>query len=174
MNDAAKTQPGNDNGEPGGDSVWYFAYGSNLDPERFRSRVCDFADRRRAVLHDHVLRFSGEVTSEGGGGAIIEPSAGDKVYGGAYRIERTQIEKLDEIELGSERNPAQRGVRRTITLACPDGEIDAEVYVVPKPEVYRAPSEDYLDHILRGLRAFGHGETVVEEVRAVAAREPAG
>jgi gamma-glutamylcyclotransferase (GGCT)/AIG2-like uncharacterized protein YtfP len=155
-----------------GGTVWYFAYGSNLDPERFRARVCDFADRKRAVLHDYRLRFSGEVTSEGGGGAIIEQSKGDKAYGGVYRIDRAQIERMDEIELGSDKNPAQRGVRCTITLQCPGGSLDAEVYVVPKPEVYRRPSAKYLGHIVAGLRSFGYSETEINAVRAIAAREP--
>ena len=154
------------------DTVWYFSYGSNLDLDRFRGWVCDFSDSKRAVLHGHVLRFSGEVTSEGGGGAIIETSAGGKVYGGVYQIERAQIDRMDEVELGSDKNPAQRGVRCTITLECPDGGLDAEVYVVPTPKLYRAPSEKYLRHIIKGLRSFGYPESVLEEVRATAAREP--
>ncbi len=137
------------------DTVWYFSYGSNLDPDRFRARVCDFFDRQRAILGGYTLRFSGEVSSEGGGGAVIETAAGGKVHGGVYRIERAQIEKMDEVELRSDKNPAQRGVRCTITLECPDGGLDAEVYVVPAPKTYRAPSEKYLGHIIKGLRSFG-------------------
>ncbi len=68
------------------DSLWYFAYGSNLDPDRFRDRVGKWTERRPAILHDQGLRFSGEVSSEGGGGAIIQRAPGKKVYGGAYRI----------------------------------------------------------------------------------------
>ena len=158
----------------GSATVWYFSYGSNLDPARFRARVCDFFDRKQAILHDYALRFSGEVTSEGGGGAIIETSAGNRVYGGVYQIERAQIARMDEIELGSDKNPGQRGVRCTITLECPGGGLDAEVYVVPKPKVYRAPSERYLRYIIEGLRSFGYSESVVDEVRAIAARELRG
>ena len=89
-----------------------------------------------------------------------------------YQIERAQIDKMDEVELGSDKNPAQRGVRCTITLECPDGGLDAEVYVVPTPKTYRAPSEEYLGHIIKGLRSFGYPESVLEEVRATAASEP--
>ena len=46
----------------GSATVWYFSYGSNLDPARFRARVCDFFNRKQAILHDYALRFSGEVT----------------------------------------------------------------------------------------------------------------
>ena len=54
----------------------------------------------------------------------------------------------------------------------PDGGLDAEVYVVPTPKLYRAPSEKYLRHIIKGLRSFGYPESVLEEVRATAASEP--
>jgi len=152
--------------------LWYFAYGSNLDPERFRERVGDFSARRRAILHNHALRFSGEVTSEGGGGAIIESSPGSRVYGGVYLLERAQLEKMDEIELGPDNDPAQRAARHTVALDCRGQALYAEVYVVPAPEVYRAPSPRYLQHIIEGLRWFGYDDSVVEQVQAVAAREP--
>lgn len=159
---------------PSDDTVWYFSYGSNLDPDRFRARVCEFLGRKRVILHGYALRFSGEVTSEGGGGAIIETSPGDKVYGAVYQIEHAQIVRMDEVELGSDKNARQRGVRCTITLGCPDGALDAEVYVVPKPKLYQAPSERYLGHIIKGLRSLGHPESAVEDVRATAARERSG
>lgn len=155
------------------DQVWYFAYGSNLDPDRFRDRICDWSERKRAILGDYRLRFSGEVTSEGGGGAIIEEAPGDHVYGGVYRISRAQIETMDQVELGAATNPDRRGERAQLTLRCPDGTLEVEVYVVPRPKRYRAPSDSYLGHIVKGLRAFGYGEDVVARVEAIAASEPA-
>jgi gamma-glutamylcyclotransferase (GGCT)/AIG2-like uncharacterized protein YtfP len=155
-----------------GDEVWYFAYGSNLDPDRFRSRVCDWSDRRRAILRDYELRFSGDVTSEGGGGAVIQEAAGERVFGGVYRISREQIEKMDEVELGDATNPQRRGERKQLELECPDGMLTVEVYVVPEPETYRAPSPTYLGHIVKGLRAFGYDEHVIAEVEKIAADAP--
>ena len=152
--------------------IWYFAYGSNLDPDRFRGRVGDWIERKRAILHDYRLRFSGEVTSEGGGGAIIQPAEGERVHGGVYRITVEQLRAMDREELESARNPDQRGRRVTLTLECPDSPTEVEVYVVPEPEIYRAPSPKYLDHIVKGLRAFGYDDGVVREVEAVAASEP--
>lgn len=154
------------------DRLWYFAYGSNLDPDRFRGRIRDWSERKRAILSDYRLRFSGEVTAEGGGGAIIEGALGEHVYGGVYRISRAQIDKLDEVELGQATNPEQRGERKQLRLECPDGRLDVEVYVVRRPKRYRAPSKSYLAHIVKGLRAFGYGEEIVEHVIAVAGNEP--
>jgi len=140
-----------------------------------------------AILHDHELRFSGEVSSEGGGGAIIQGAPGKKVYGGAYRITAEQIALMDEREIGSEMDPNLRGARVTIIVEDPAstagsaessvgqaaGSLHAEVYVVPEPKVYRAPSDTYLGHITKGLRYFGYADEVIVEVEGIATQEPA-
>jgi len=154
------------------DLVWYFAYGSNLDHDRFRERVGEWAGHERARLDDYELRFSGEVTSEGGGGAIIEPAPGRRVCGGVYRITSTQLEELDRMELGDRLDPNRRGERREMTLRCPAFPLLVTVYLVPRPKVYRAPSAAYLAHIVKGLRDFGYDESVILEVQEIARREP--
>jgi len=154
--------------------IWYFAYGSNLDQDRFRERVRDWTKARPAVLHDHALRFSGEVSSEGGGGAIIVPAPGERVYGGIYAIGHDQIAVMDDFELHSPMNVNQRGVRRTVRVDADGDSVRAEVYEVPAPAVYRAPSDAYLGHITKGLRDFGYDDDVIAAVEAVAASEPAG
>jgi hypothetical protein len=179
------------------DSLWYFAYGSNLDPDRFRDRVGEWSEHRQAILADHELRFSGEVSSEGGGGAIIQAAPGEKVYGGVYRITAEQIAMMDERELGSEMDPNLRGARVTIMVEAPAGgsgsaeasaggatranddtgsagrSFEAEVYVIPEPKIYRAPSATYLGHITTGLRFFGYDEEIIAAVEMAAASEPA-
>lgn len=153
--------------------IWYFTYGSNLDRERFRERVGEYEEARRATLRDHRLRFSGDVTSEGGGGAIIEPAPGGRVHGGIYAVTAEQLAAMDEVELHSSRNEQQRGRRTTITVDADGEPVRAEVYVVAGNESYRAPSVAYLGHIVRGLRDFGYGPDVIAAVEAVADAEPA-
>jgi hypothetical protein len=153
-------------------TIWYFAYGSNLDHDRFRARVGEWREHRRAILPDHELRFSAEVTSEGGGGAIIQPLPGGQVFGGVYAITPEQIAAMDAVELGSAMNHDQRGIRRTATLNCDGSTIEAELYEVPAPTRYRAPSARYLEIITKGLADFGYGADVRDKVAAVAAAEP--
>ena len=155
-----------------GDLVWYFAYGSNLDHDRFRERVGPWIAHERARLDDYELRFSGEVTSEGGGGAIIVPAPGRSVNGGVYRITLDQLARLDDMELGNQLDPSSRGERKELTLHCPAFPLQVTVYMVPRPRVYRAPSAKYLAHIVKGLRDFGHDESVIREVEERARREP--
>jgi cation transport regulator ChaC len=152
--------------------VWYFAYGSNLEPDRFRARVGPWVECRSAVLDNFRLRFSGEVRSEGGGGAFVEPAGGDRTYGAVYRIDREQLKVLDGVELSPRRNVSGRAERLCTQVNTPQGPIDAELYVLAGSDSYLAPSPTYLGLIVTGLRAVGHPDEVVERVRATAAGEP--
>jgi cation transport regulator ChaC len=152
--------------------IWYFAYGSNLNQARFRSRVGDWQEVRRAVLEGHELRFSGEVESEGGGGAIVQPAKGRQVFGGVYGITDEQLAAMDAVELHGPMNFDGRGVRSTVELLSDGDIIEGELYEVPAPSVYRAPSAKYLGLITSGLRDFGYPEEVIAAVQAAAAAEP--
>ncbi|NKB88194.1 MAG: hypothetical protein GKS06_08240 [Acidobacteria bacterium] len=154
--------------------IWYFAYGSNLNHARFKERLGEWSNHRSAYLEDYELRFSGEVESEGGGGAIVQPAAGKRVLGGAYAISHDQIALLDEVELESAMNAAGRGIRSTVRLRTDDGGyLRAQLYEVPAPKVYRAPSASYLGLVTSGLRDFGYDDEAIATVEAIAAEEPA-
>ena len=53
------------------ETVFYFAYGSNADPDRFRSRVGPWRSCRAASLEGYRLRFAASVQSESGGGIPV-------------------------------------------------------------------------------------------------------
>ena len=153
-------------GEP---SVFYFAYGSNADPERFRSRVGEWRSRRPAQLADHRIWFSDTVQSEGGGGAVFESRAGSSLAGVLYEIMMEQLQAMDDVEMDPSRDVNATGVRRTITVDTADGPVEAEVYNVKNRGGWNPPSDTYLGHIVRGLEAAGHPSDVVEQVRTIAA-----
>jgi len=152
--------------------IWYFSYGSNLDPARFRSRVGPWHEMRTAVLEGYRVRFSGDVRSEGGGGAFVEPAEGAAAFGAVFLIDPDQMQAMDEVELRPERNLAGLAVRRQVDVRTPAEIVRAEMYTLPASGRYLAPSMKYLGHILDGLRATGHPEKVLEGVRAIAAAEP--
>lgn len=153
------------------DSLWYFAYGSNLDPDRFRGRVGGWLELRRARLAGFRLRFSDEVRSEGGAGAVAVPDAGRWVYGAVYRIAASQMEAMDREEFDPDRDLSAQGVRRTVTVQTDEGPVNAEVYLLQGAESFGPPSETYLGHITRGLAAVGHDDEVIEQVERAAASE---
>lgn len=152
-------------------TAFYFAYGSNADPERLAARVGPWRTRRRATLADHRLRFAGSVRSEGGGGAVVDPFPGASVDGVLYELSEAQLESLDRVEFAPERDSTQRGRRAVVTVTTADGPVEAALYTLDDdPGDELAPSDRYLDHILRGLADAGHDESALDRVRAAAAR----
>jgi len=148
--------------------VWYFSYGSNLDPERFQARVGGWCARRRAWLEDWRIHFSDEVESEGGGGAVIVRTPGARTWGAIFLIDRDQMRAMDREEFDPSRDPSDRGERVTVTVQTEEGPVRAEVYTIRCGRGFRPPSAEYLGHITRGLRDAGHPDEVVAEVEAAA------
>jgi cation transport regulator ChaC len=155
------------------DRLWYFAYGSNLDPDRFRSRVGEWRELRRARLDGYALRFCSDVQSEGGAGAVIVPDAVASVYGAVYGISGQQMAAMDGEEFDPDRDLASLGARRTVTVVTDGGPVTAEVYYVREPASFGPPSDVYLGHITRGLRAVAHDAQIIAQVEQIAAAEGA-
>jgi cation transport regulator ChaC len=149
-------------------SLCYFAYGSNADPDRFRARVGEWLDRAPAWLEGYRLRFASSVRSEGGGGAVIDEAEGSRVAGVLYEITREQMERMDREEFDPARDVSRSGRRLTVTVSTGGGVRTAQAYTVSDDGGWCAPSETYLAHILRGLEAAGHSPEVIASARDIA------
>lgn len=151
-------------------TIFYFAYGSNADPDRFRERVGDWVSRSSAWLDGHRLRFSSSVQSEGGGGAVIDAYPSSRVAGVVYEITPEQLAAMDREEFDPDRDFSGTGRRVQQTVTTSTGELDVELYTVKDDGGWSAPSERYLSFILRGLRDAGHDEQALAAVRESAQR----
>lgn len=152
-------------------AVFYFAYGSNADPERFRSRVGAWRTRRPAQLDGYRLRFADSVQSEGGGGAVVDPLPGGRVDGVLFEITSHQLAAMDREEFDPTRDTTGVGRRVGVTVRTEAGPVAAEMYTVEDDGGWRAPSERYLGHILRGLEAAGHVQEALDRVKRAAERD---
>ena len=146
-------------------TLWYFAYGSNLDPGTFRGRRgMQPLATRIGVLHDFELRFDLPVGPGERGVANVAPRPGDQVWGALYQLAHVDAERLDRTE------GVHQGVYRrlTIVVRTPDDEqIGAFTYrsEISRPE--RKPSRRYLDLLLAGARELGLPEEYIERLRSL-------
>jgi cation transport regulator ChaC len=130
--------------------AWYFAYGSNLDPETFegRRRMRPLGSRR-ASLPGWRLVFDLPVGPGERAVANLAPDPDARIHGVAWRISERDALRLDRTEgvhLGYYR-------RLAVQLALDDGStLDAYTYVSPHGRPGRKPSARYLGLILRGAR----------------------
>jgi cation transport regulator ChaC len=143
-------------------TLWYFAYGSNLDPDTFlgRRRMRPL-DARVAVLADWRLVFDLPVGRGERGVANLLPAPGESATGVAYRIADADARRLDRTE-----GVPKAYRRERVRLASAEGaRFAAFTYVSPHRQPARKPSRRYLGLLLRGARHHGLPEVWIEHLR---------
>ena len=146
-------------------SLWYFAYGSNLDPGTFlgRRRMRPL-DTRVARLDDWALVFDLPVGRGERGVGNVRPAPGACIWGVAYELTGRDCARLD----GSE--GVHRGAYRRvpISLCVPDDEmIEAFTYRSGRGRPGRRPSRRYLGLLIKGARHHGLPGDYVWKLRAI-------
>jgi cation transport regulator ChaC len=147
------------------EALWYFAYGSNLDPGTFlgRRRMQPLMTRI-GVLHDFELRFDLPVGPGERGVANVAPRPGDHVWGALYQLSHASAERLDRTE------GVDKGVYRRLAVVVrtpADDEIAAFTYrsEISRPE--RKPSRRYLGLLLTGASEHGLPAGYIERLRSL-------
>lgn len=145
-------------------ALWYFAYGSNLDPGTFlgRRRMRPLATRV-GVLDGFELCFDLPVGPGERGVANVAPQPSAHVWGVLYQLEHAEAERLDLTE------GVGRGFYRRLAVAVRTGdasEIAAFTYRSERGRSGRKPSRRYLGLLLAGAREHGLPDAWVERLRA--------
>ena len=145
-------------------TLWYFAYGSNLERGTFvgRRRMQPLATAI-GVLHDFELRFDLPIGPGERGVANVAARPGDHVWGALYQLTSVEADRLDRTE------GVDKGVYRRLAVEVtrPDGgRIAAFTYgsALSRPE--RKPSRRYLGLLLAGARELGLPAEWVARLRA--------
>lgn len=134
----------------------YFAYGSNMDEQRLKAanRCPDARFIFNALLPEHRLVFT-----LGGGDASCAadavPDPASCVWGVVYDITDSDRRQLDAREA-----VAIHPYRPKEVLVHPHGDSEQRVMVLTygasdSADIQRAPTREYLDHLLIGARRWG-------------------
>lgn len=143
--------------------LWYFAYGSNLDPRTFVGRRGMRPLAARTVrLSDYRLVFDLPVGSGERGVANLLPEPGTMVRGVAYQISDSQAQHLDRTE------GVPKAYRRiAIDLVADEASesFAAFTYLSKRRKSGRKPSERYMGLLLHGARHHGLPEPYIDYLR---------
>ena len=126
----------------------YFAYGSNMNPERMKGRNINFSSRCFAVLIDYKLVFNKKAIKGNFTYANIIKSKDDAVEGVLYEFPESEFAILDKYE----GYPIHYD-KIQITISDSDGDkINAITYIAQKDKIAEGllPKEEYLKHLLAG------------------------
>ena len=145
-------------------TLWYFAYGSNLERSTFvgRRRMQPLATAI-GMLRDFELRFDLPVGPGERGVANVAPRPGEHVWGALYQLTVSEAERLDRTE------GVDKGVYRrlAVEIAKPDGSaVAAFTYCSEISGPERKPSRRYLGLLLAGARELELPAEWVERLRA--------
>ncbi|MEN2975432.1 MAG: gamma-glutamylcyclotransferase family protein [Candidatus Caldarchaeales archaeon] len=129
--------------------VWYFAYGSNMDPDQMKIRGVSFSKRLHAVLKGFRLEFNKlSFRNPREGYANIVPDREGVVEGILYEVEDEDLSKLDRYE----GYPFHYN-RVKVDVMLDDGQMVEAVAYIARPEMTRKnlkPTKEYLSHLLKG------------------------
>jgi gamma-glutamylcyclotransferase (GGCT)/AIG2-like uncharacterized protein YtfP len=148
--------------------LWYFAYGSNLDTDRKQTRTGAIRESHIAKLSGYRLAFN-KRSDRYRACANLLANPTEEVHGVIYRCTPEALDEMDEHE-----GVASGHYRReTVQVQTIDGQtlhaityVANSQYIIPE----RLPSDEYLDHILRGARAHRLSTSVIQAIEIRAGR----
>jgi len=133
---------------------WYFAFGSNMDPDRIKSRFRNFPqltklipEAKRARLPRYRFAFNKYSTLDHTGKANIVKDTKSEVWGVLFRINEAALEKLRDIEKGYEDQILH-------VFSDEIEKYEAVTFVAEKIQNGLKPTPEYLKNILDGARHY--------------------
>ncbi|MCZ6501845.1 MAG: gamma-glutamylcyclotransferase [Gammaproteobacteria bacterium] len=143
---------------------YYFAYGSNMNPDRVRERRMLFDHYQAGTLHDYRLVFNKRsVKYIGAASANVMMQKGAVTEGVVYRLKHAdEITTMDAYE-----GYPVRYDRRRLPVTCGDDLVDAWVYVAKPDYIDNSlkPTRWYVRHLLAGKEFLS--STYIEQLIAV-------
>jgi gamma-glutamylcyclotransferase len=155
------------------EDTWYFAYGSNLNIGRKEERTGSIRESHVAKLAGYRLAFN-KRGSNGEAYANLLANPTEEVLGVVYRCSEQAICELDRFE--GVANGHYRRCTSEVELVENGLRLEAQVYVA-EPEFTceeTPPSEEYLSHILRGVRTHRFPSSYTRMIRIRAGKESCG
>lgn len=135
--------------------AYYFAYGSNMDPERLLERQIKYHMGFRAVLNGYKFLYNKRST-DGSAKANVEVSSGEYVYGVCYEIDDDDFELLRKYERGY--------CRRNIEVSDIDGKsTKAVTYISDSIDNSLLATSEYKRIVLKGARHWRLKETYISQ-----------
>jgi len=143
-------------------TVWYFAYASNMLRAQVVQRAGAPAEEKLARLDNYELNFD-KIARGGTGTANLVPAEGKTVHGVLYRLTEQQLRALDRFE-----GVPEHYRRVEVTVADGDGnKVGAQVYLARKVRKGLKPDRVYLQKIVQGAEEHGLPADYLEQLKSI-------
>ncbi len=148
-------------------SVYYFAYGANMNYKFFKTRVPDAEVLGMAELKDYVLKFNVPCEYSGKGFAGIDSLENSSVFGVLYKITPSALEFLDWAEWA----PFNFYYRKNLEVFANGISTEAEVYIPSFPTEGLVPSLGYKNLIIEALKTAVVDSEYINQIGQIKHRE---
>jgi gamma-glutamylcyclotransferase (GGCT)/AIG2-like uncharacterized protein YtfP len=149
-------------------TIPYFAYGANLDPERFLKYDMNAIPVSVAQLADYQLTFSLPCEYVGQGYGSIEPAPGKEVWGYLYRIDAFAFALLDIMEYAIFHHYR----RAPVTVKTSEGkDVKAFAYIAQYPVAGLAASTRYKSRIIAAANLHDFPASYRAEIERLPSRD---
>ncbi len=143
-------------------TVWYFAYASNMSRTQVEQRAGEPAEERVARLDNYELNFD-KVTRGGTGSANLTPAEGETVWGVLYRLSEPQLRGLDRFE-----GVPEHYRRSEVNVTDAEGhKVGAQVYLARKVRKGLKPDRHYLARIVQGAEEHGLPADYIAQLKKI-------
>ncbi len=143
-------------------TVWYFAYASNMNRRQVEQRAGALPEEKNARLDNYELNFE-KIARGGTGTANIVPAEGKAVWGVLYRVTEQQLKALDRFE-----GVPEHYRRSEVTVADAEGKkVGAQVYLARKVRKGLKPDRLYLQKIIEGAEEHSLPADYIEALKMI-------
>ncbi len=158
----------------------YFAFGSNMDPQQMSERCPSHKVRGRACLLNFQLCFPRRSPNRECATAGFVQAEGEILWGVLYELNDRDMASLHEAEGYVPGRVAEKN-RHTLAeiqvrLESANSETVVALTYIARPDgLETAPSQDYMDHLIRGAQHHGLPQAYLvrlEAMRASATAKP--
>jgi hypothetical protein len=137
----------------------YFAYGANIDPEHMTARIPEAVVVGPAYVEGFVPEFTIRDRDWGGGALNAREQVGGRIWGVVYEGPDEAFAVLDTF-----RGDASLLQKATVTAVTAAGPVDAVTYRLTQLANFVRPSDRYLTHLTRAMKAQGLPPEAIQAV----------
>ncbi len=135
--------------------AYYFAYGSNMLPERLIGRIGKYHTAFNAVFPRHKFIYN-KKSIDGTAKANVESDGGAEVHGVCFEIDESDLGILKKFEEGYD--------QRNIDIVTGNGYItQAVTYISTSTDASLSVSEEYKNIVQKGAKHWGLSKSYVSE-----------
>jgi gamma-glutamylcyclotransferase (GGCT)/AIG2-like uncharacterized protein YtfP len=139
-------------------TIYYFAYGSNMNHKQMKERCKSAKFLCRAYLENYDFVYDGYSSSRKGAVANIIPKEKSIVWGGLWEIDEKDIKQLDRYE-----GYPYVYVRKEVIVKDDNNKEYRAIVYLRNPQELNNPNDEYRKIVIEGAVACGLPNEYIEE-----------